>query len=546
MNLINKDSEVNLPISLNKLEINIGPKKITINDRFTLILGKFKREIFQEYHNQDCMQIIEKLDLIPAKKLINLFQNQSDKLSELEHFLKILDYISNYRKIVEYNLEIFSKFNKFIEIILLTFRYVYLSERKNQLIIELELAKKHKKSSELSAIVDLINKLKESIKTNKLKLNYIKEDYLQRKNQIDQIKGKLVNFDDNIRELNQTKKTCFSHINRITRQLDGSTNNRTNDSILKLGIGNNLTNAEKIRALQKKAKETQYEINQIKSRSKQTKEELEKLTPHYEIYKNDYEEILETIKEDENRIRMLQTDYEKEININNETHIEDIKDLLETPVRTSLEIEDEISIINSELETISIPDEFFRADNPSNLIVVTDKLREIDDDLRTNDEKISIQINKKEITKSFKNYNIFESVVKDLEGILNEFLKEINLEMKFLLVINDTNTSFFLKIIFTRNSKEKANFEDLTTPEKIFLVISFSISIGVLLGDDTIFFSNLFIPNIYNKGGSIYRTIRKILPLFEKNERLIKYKLIFLMSNLDLKKEINNIKIIKV
>ena len=62
------------------------------------------------------------------------------------------------------------------------------------------------------------------------------------------------------RELNQIKKTCFSHINRITRQIDGSTNNRKNDSILKLGFGDDLTNAEKIRALQKKAKETQRQL----------------------------------------------------------------------------------------------------------------------------------------------------------------------------------------------------------------------------------------------------------------------------------------------
>ena len=546
MNLINNETRVNLPITLKNLELNIGPKKITIKDRFTLILGKFKREIFQDYQNQDFMQIVKKLDLIPAEQLINLFQNQSDKLFELEYFLKILDYLSNYRKIVENNLEIFSKFNEFIEIILLTFRYVYLSERKNQLIRELGLAKKHKKSSELSAIVDLINKLKVSIKTNKLKLSYIKEDYFQHKNQINQIKGKLANFEDNIRKLNQIKKTCFSQINRITRQIDGSTDNIENDSILKLDINDNLTSAEKIKALQKKAKETQYEINQIKSGSEQTKEELEKFTPHYEIYKNDYEKILETIKGDENRIKMLQTDYEKEMDVNDEIHIEDIKDLLENPVRTSLEIEDEISIINSELETISIPEDFSRADNSSNLIVVTEKLREIDDVLRTNDEKISICISEKEIAKSFKKFNMFESVVKELEGILNDFLKEINLEMRFLLAINDTNASFFLKTHFTRNNKEKANFEDLTTPEKIFFIVSFSISIGVLLGDDTIFFSNLFIPKIYNKGGSIYRTIRKILPLFETNEKLAKYKLIFLMSDLELKKEMNNIKIIKV
>ncbi|NVM18199.1 MAG: hypothetical protein HWN80_10820 [Candidatus Lokiarchaeota archaeon] len=526
--------------------MDIGSKKIAIKDRFTLILGKFKRELFQEYLNQEFVQIIEEADLIPAKKLVNYFQNQSDELKGLDNSLKILDFLTNYRKIVEYNLEIFAKFNKIIEIIFSTFRYEYLSERKNQLIVELEFAEKHKKSSELSAIVDLINKLKESIKTNKVKLNYIKEDYFQRKNQIDQIKENLAISEDKIQELNQIKKKCFSQINRITRQIEGSTTNQENDSMLKLGNDDKLTNADKIRALQKKAKETQYEINQIKSRSKQIKGELEKLFPHFDIYKKDYEEILESIKDDEKRIRVLQKEYENEIHANEETQIEEIKDLLETPIRPSLEIKEEISKINSELEAISIPEDFLSADNPSNLRVVLDKLREIDDILRSNDEKISIHRNEEEISNIFENYDIFESVIGDFEGILNDFLKEINLEINFLLVINDTNTSFYLKTNFFRNNKEKANFEALTTPEKIFFIISFFISTGVVLGHDNIFFSNLFIPNIYNKGGSIYRTIRKILPIFETNDKLSKFKLIFLMSNLELKKEINNIKLIKV
>ena len=309
MNLNNKENEVNLSISLKNLEINIGTRKITIKDRFTLILGKFKRDLFKEYQNQEFLQVIEKIDLIPAKKLIDYFQFQSDKLKGLESSLRILEYLTKYRKIAESNLEVFTKFNEIIEIILLTFRYIFLSERKNQLVRELELAKKHKKSSELSAIVDLINKLKDSIKTNQNKLNYIKEDYFKRKNQLEQIEGDISLLDDKIQELNQIKKSCFNQINRITRQIEGSTNKQENDSLLKLGIDDNLTNSEKIRALQKKAKETQYEIRQIKSRSKQIKEELGRLTPHYDIYKNDYEEILTSIKDDENRIRMLQIEY---------------------------------------------------------------------------------------------------------------------------------------------------------------------------------------------------------------------------------------------
>ncbi|MFX0049161.1 MAG: coiled-coil domain-containing protein [Candidatus Hermodarchaeota archaeon] len=537
---------MNLSINLKNLELNLGNKKITIKDKFTLIVGKFEQKLSKDYQNQEFLQIIEEIDLIPAKKLINYFQSQSNELNRLENALKILDCLTNYRKIVEYNSDIFKKFNKIIRIILLTFKYVYLSERKNQLEKELELAKKHKKSSELSAIVDLINKLKESINANKKKLNYIKEDYFQCKNQIEQIKEKLAISEESIRELNQSKKDCFNQINRITRQIDGSSNNQKNDSKLNLDIDSNQSNAEKIRTLQKKAKDTQYEINQIKIRTKEIKEELEKLMPHYDIYKNDYEEILDSIKEDENRIRMLQIEYEKEVNANKEIQIEAFKDLLKTPIRPSLEVEDEISRINFELDSISIPDDFFTAANPSNLKVIIEKLRELNDILRHDDEKTSIHRNEEEISNIFEKYNIFESIIKDLEGLLNIFIKEINLEVKLLLFINDTNTLFFLKTDFIRNNKEKANFKDLTTPEKIFFIISFFISIEVLLDHDNILFSNLFIPNIYNKSGSIYRTIRKLLPLFETNENLKKYNLIFLISNLELKKEINNIKLIRI
>jgi hypothetical protein len=68
-----------------------------------------------------------------------------------------------------------------------------------------------------------------------------------------------------------------------------------------------------------------------------------------------------------------------------------------------------------------------------------------------------------------------------------------------------------------------------------------------LLNSKNIIFSNLFILSIYNnKGGSIYRTIRKIIPLFETDENLSDVRIILLMSNLELKKNIDNLKILKV
>ena len=64
--------------------------------------------------------------------------------------------------------------------------------------------------------------------------------------------------------------------------------------------------------------------------------------------------------------------------------------------------------------------------------------------------------------------------------------------------------------------------------------------------NDNIIFSNLFIPSIYNKAGSIFRTIRKILPLFENEEDLSPFNLIFILSNLEMKKEIKNLKMITI
>ena len=60
-----------------------------------------------------------------------------------------------------------------------------------------------------------------------------------------------------------------------------------------------------------------------------------------------------------------------------------------------------------------------------------------------------------------------------------------------------------------------------------------------------IIFSNLFIPNNYNKRGSIERTLKKIIPLFSTESHLLDIKLIFIIANLDIKSDIKNLKLIK-
>ncbi len=546
MNLVKKESGVNLHISLNNFKLTVGTKEILVEDRFTLILGKFKKGVLNLYHNKDFLEIIDNLELIPVKKFIKLFQNQNANLSSLDKSLNILDYLSNYSKIMEYNLEAFSDFNSLTETLLKIFRYIFLTEKKNQLSEELELSKLYKKSSDLASIIDLIKKLNEAIIKNKKELNYLEEDYFQQKNQVDQIKKELRNHAQQIRFQNETKKECFSQINRITRQIEGSLNEDNNDSIAKLGIKVNLTNAEKIRALQKKAKEAQYEIKQIQSSTNETKVKLENLTPHYELYKNDYENLLETIKKDEIRIKEVKSNYEKKRNDNKTVPDVEPESLVLKLVRNSVEIEDEIEKTISDLDKISIPEDSFNIHNLSDLTRIIEKLREFDNVLKIGHDKINISTNEKEVAKSFESFKKFETIIHDLEIVLNSFLKEIHLEILYQLVISNDNMAFLIQTNFIRNYKEKVNFEGLTTPEKIYFIVVFFLSIKILLKSENILFSNLFIPNIYNKGGSIYRTIRKILPIFETNDNLSNFKLIFLMSNLELKKEIENLKVLKV
>ena len=535
-----------LLINKNRTEIKVGEDKIVIEDQYTLVQGKFKLNQFHDYFNEDYLQLQENLDLIPVEKFIKVITNESTNLSGLANFTKILDLLSGYSKIVENNLEIYSNFSKNIEILYSLFKLIYFSVKKKNLSKELDLSKIRKSSSDILATADLMKSLIESINSNKVKLSYIKEDYFQRKDQIDNIKKDLTTYESHIQEQSQIKKNCFDQINRITRQLEGSKTENKDNSILRLDIDTNLTNSEKIRALQKKAKETQYETNKIRLRAKRSQTELEELLPNYEIYRNDYEEILKSINKEEKRLKQVQKNYEQELRENEEIQTGEPEELLLQPIRPILEIEQEIVKLESERDNLSFPTILNKKNVLSNIPIMIEKFKEIDAILRNNDDKITIKANVEDLEEFFEHFRIFESLIKDIETITNKLLKTIQLQVQFNLVTNQKNTAFMIKTDFIRNDKIRINFENLTTPEKIFFIISFYISFKVLLNSKNIVFSNLFMLPVYNKGGSIYRTFRKIIPLFETDENLSDVSIIMLMSNLELKKDIDNLKIIKV
>ena len=533
-----------LIIQKDKSIISIGSKDVPIKDKFTLINGKIKKNLLNKYKNNLFLEISENLNKIPIEKYIAFLQEESVECHDLLKSRRLLNFIYEYRKIVSSNIVLFSQYNEVVDNLILILRYNLLFKKKESLLKELELSKQYKKSSDITASTDLIKKLNESLAINKKKLKFLEEDYFQRKNQVDQIKKTISEYNSKIQELTKQKKQYFSHINKITREMSGDppeskkelTNNITES-------GTKITNAEKIKNFQKKAKEIQFEITKIKSKKSQTQFKLEEITLVFEIYEKDYQELVELINNEEKRIIDLQSELKNKIKDEENKLIQDL-DLIDLKsFKPSQEIKDDLKKTESELNNIILPKDFNTPQNPNDLSPITKKLRDVEEKIKNQESNILITINEKDILESFEEFRRLENDLNEIESLVNKFLTEINIKSQLRIIVNVDNTEFFIECIFIRNDKEKVNFEGLTTPEKIFFIITFYISIKINIKIENIIFSNVSILSKYDKAGSIYRTIRKILPILEMEDKLSKFNLIFIISNLELKREIKNLKI---
>ncbi|MCK4379980.1 MAG: hypothetical protein KAW51_02510 [Candidatus Lokiarchaeota archaeon] len=509
-----------------------------------MIHGKIKKELLNKYKNDLFFEISEDLNVISIEKFIKILQEESKIYYTLVDALKLLDYIREYRKIVSKNIATSFQFNEIIQHLILILRYNTLLKRKNLLLKELDVAEYYKISRNKTTITDLLKKLNESLINNNKKLKFLEEDYLQRKNQVDQIKTKIEEFNIKIQELTNQKKQYFNQINRITRKMAEDTQGTKNESS---STGedsrNHLTNAEKIKNFQNKAKDIQFEMTKIKSKKNQTQLKLEELNPIFETYRTDYEKVLEIINNEEKRINELHSELKKEIRDNENIIIEDL-DLINLKSLKPLQvIKEDIEKVDIELEQIIIPKEFYNLQNADDLSIIIQQLKELEDTIKNHESELTITVNEKETIKCFEQFTKLENAINEIESLTNKFLSEIHLMTQFRFILNDANKRFFIKIKFIRSDKKQVNFDELTTPEKIFFIIVFYISIKLHTKSENIIFSNVSLLSKYNKAGSTYRTIRKILPLFERDDILSGFNLVFIISNLELKKEIKNLKI---
>jgi len=459
----------------------------------------------------------------------------------LDEVTYVLDDLSEYTSITRYNTDLIVQYSNLVLKINRILIYNQFLRNKERLNKELKLSHIKSKSSDIAAKTDLLDKLNSSINQRREQLKYLEEDYNRLKNQRDQIQRTIDDYESHVMDLNKHKKECFNQINKITRGIDDPNQDLKQDEL------KNVSMSDRIKSLQKQAKEAQFEINQIKKKVNESNLKYQEVNPKYEKIEDDYQKLKDALNDDENRIITLKNEL-KEKAEDRDSEFEEYDFSKLNVIKPSHEIENEINIITDELsKLIDNMDESFNKKEPYNISGVIKEASEIRDLLKKNRDKIIISKDQTQIINKIENLRKLETLIKELESRLNVFLLEINLKSNFLLIVDDDNKNFSIQVRHLRiNKKEQVNFDSLTTPGKVFFILSLYISIQICLDSKNITFSNLFVPSKYNKRGSIYRTIRKILPLFESRDNLKNINLIFILSNLEMKEPIENLKVIDI
>lgn len=476
---------------------------------------------------------------------MKFYENQEEvKYNNFKKSLELLIILSQFGDILKLNSELIMQCNNLVESLILVLNYNLLLKNKELLLRELELSKMQKNSSDLAAITDSLNKLKESIDKNKKKLKYLEEDYFQINNKRNQISESIKEYKQQIKNLNTQKKEYFSQINKIIRDAEGSTKEKSNG--IDLNNDNNSSKSETIKKFQKQARASQFKISQIETELNGARSQFNDLNPKYEMYEKDYQTLLNAIKIDENRINILKEELkEKSIDRKKVNFQEfDLREL--ASIRSSNEIEIDIQNLNNKLHVILESNFLLNGEKPGDLSKIVEELKKIETILTSNEKNLNITKKKEEIVEYIENFRKFEILIEDLEHLLNKFLIQINIESKFQITVSDNNKDFLIRLYFVRSNKDRINFEDLTTPEKIFFIITVDITVKILQNSKIVIYSNIYAPKEYNKKGSIFRTIKKIIPIFETEKSLQNFYFVFIVSNLELKESIENLNIITI
>ncbi|MFO7797030.1 MAG: coiled-coil domain-containing protein [Promethearchaeati archaeon] len=520
------------------MEISIGNKKIPLKEQYNLIVGDFEEKDLRKYKKNFIFKELEDLNLNPFKKLLKYFKRIDITTKKFEKLNKIIEYLDVYRRVSAENVCLINNYVEILDSLFNHMQYNLALKRKDSLSNELKLSKIKEKSNLLSTKTNLLKNLNNQVKKNRKELEYLKEDYFEIKNKRKQIHDRINNLNEKIKKLKKERKEKFSEINRITRDMEHPENKK------KLPDLSELSNAEKIKNLRSDAKDIHYKSRQIESKLNEAKNKLYEIQPKFKSYKKDFGALKSTIQRQENQIKQQQ---------------DEIKDLLEHKIKESTpqydmnefnnirdyeQIKKELNQTEREINTIK--NNNISGENMQDLEPFDQKLSQFYEKLIDNKKNLTFNIDKNKILNSVERLRDFELILKNFENISNKFLININLEMKLVLITDFDSKKFFIQTAFIRNEKDSLKFEDLTTPEKVFVVMVFFFSINIGLDIKQIIFSNLFLHENFNKRGSLFRTIRKILPILNHEKIFSDIKVQFLISNLELKRPIENLNIIKI
>jgi len=474
--------------------------------------------------------VLNEIPNITLEQFQIIFKNSPIEEKYLKSTIKFLGDVAQYIQTTQRSIELVDSYIAFLTMCQSYLKFNKLKNREKKLAIELKIAKERENLSEVSAKISLLNKLNESLKEYKSKLDIIKDDYAKIKNQKEQLEKSTSNLKKKQNELKKSQKEVFNQINSLTRKEDKLTPQ---------------DNAE-IEELRVKAKNIRDEIKDLTPKIQNSQEKLNRILPKFKDYDKNYQNLQNNIKSDEDKIENLRIEVGEVINLNELEMFSsaNMKDI--SFVKSVNRIKREIEENEKEIRKLEVYNKTnFTLDNLS-------FIKEIES-FKTNLKEVHSNIikgfDKTKIKKEIEDTTHFNKWLLEFQELINLFLETITIRMmtefEFNLIPKDSKKSQLL-FKFSRFKSGPVEFKDMTTPEKIFFIICFCITIDILKNKSDILFSNLLMPKEYNKKGSINRTLTKIRPIFSKNLDLKNRTLTFAISGFKLTKDLENVKIFDI
>ena len=496
--------------------INIADNEIDIKNQFTLILGKFKKEQINQFQEFDTYDLFEVFNVISFEKILTLFKIETNNLRFGEILGPLLSNTEFLIRLIEKYCDLTQYFNQSLQLRILA--------NDNETLEKiLEIRAKIDKNSGLKDNLDEIRDLNNLIIEKKQTLNYLEEDFIKQKMKRDRFSKSIDSLQAKLKNLNLQKENAFKKINVLTGENEAS---RDTD--------NELTDSQRILKLQQQVRDYNYEMKKINKIIEEESTEFREFKLNFSIIEEDYKLLESTIDDYDNKLNNLKKELAEDI----DTELDEFEmsDLLKSHNQIIKCIEE------NDLKIKNIQKHKFFDKNQSDVFSPIYKELAI---IKSNLTKNKINFTKDDIEKSVDFYQNIKSKIIKLEGIINKFLMQIYLKYSLEITIKDNKNLFIKQKFFRIRKKTTLNFNELTTPEKIFFLIVLDISLRILF-NKKIIYSNIFLPVIYNKHGSIIRTLRKIIPVFERETEFQNFNLVFILSNVAIKERIKNLEVINI